>query len=92
MKLATSLVVVKYGVPDMKRVLSVLIVATIWAVASAQTKTDREQAGLLGPVKTVRTEVSEVEPKDRKSVEARRVLVHVITYDVRGRFGGAKVE
>lgn len=63
----------------MKRILTLLLLAGLCSSARAQTKTDKEQAGLLGAVKTVRTEVAEFA---EKGAVGRKT--HAVTYDARG--------
>ncbi|MBA2340129.1 MAG: energy transducer TonB [Pyrinomonadaceae bacterium] len=45
---------------------------------------NREQDGLLGPVRRARTETATVSTKDGKLVESPRVLLETTTYDLRG--------
>jgi antitoxin component YwqK of YwqJK toxin-antitoxin module len=68
----------------MKRVITALLVSALWVGANAQSKTDREQAGLLGAVRTVRTEAAEFTSKNGKSVEGVRVPLRTVSYDARG--------
>lgn len=68
----------------MKTALILFTVCVLWATASAQTKTDREQDRLFGSVQTVTTEVAEFTVKDGKSVEGPRVRLYEISYDARG--------
>lgn len=68
-----------------KRVPIFFIVATFCVGAGkAQSKTDREAAGLLGPVQTVTTEIAEFASKDGKNVEGPRMPVRSVSYDARG--------
>lgn len=68
----------------MKRVITALLVSALWVGANAQSKTDREQAGLLGPVRTIKTEASEFASQNGKSVEGARSLLRTVTYDAGG--------
>lgn len=45
---------------------------------------DREQDGLLGPVRRVRTETAKVTVKGGNPVEGQRVLLEATTYDMKG--------
>jgi TonB family protein len=53
--------------------------------SSAALASDREQDGLAGPVRRVRTEVAKVSVRDGKSQEGGRVLLETATYDVKGK-------
>jgi YD repeat-containing protein len=67
------------------KILTVLFVLVLWIVAvNAQKKSDREQDSLLGPVQTVKTEVSEFTTKEGKNVVGPRMPVQTISYDARG--------
>ncbi len=54
------------------------------AVATTTGASNREQDGLVGPVRRARTETSTVSNKDGKLVESERVLLETTTYDLRG--------
>ncbi len=45
---------------------------------------DREQDGLVGPVRRVRTETARIATKNGKPVEGERVVLETATYDIRG--------
>lgn len=45
---------------------------------------DREQDGLAGPVRRVRTETAKIAVKGGKPVEGQRVLLEATTYDMKG--------
>ena len=68
----------------MRKVSIIFTVVVLCVFGRAQTKTDREAAGLRGPVQTVATEVAEFAMKDGKSVEGARMPVQTVTYDARG--------
>jgi len=53
-------------------------------VVSAQRKSDREAAGLSGPVKSVRTEWAKLTTSDGKTVESARTLQSLTVYDEQG--------
>src|SRR5712691_3348209 len=57
----------------------------ISTVSAAAESSNREQDGLNGPVRRVRLETAQVVMKDGKSVEGRRELRGVATYDLHGR-------
>jgi hypothetical protein len=67
----------------MKRISTVLFVFVLWIVP-VNAQSDREQDRLLGPVQTVKTEVSEFNSRDGKNVEGPRMPVQTIDYDARG--------
>lgn len=54
----------------------------------ARASSEREQDGLSGPVRRVRTETARISTKNGKPVEGQRVTLEVAAYDVRG----AKIE
>lgn len=68
----------------MKRVSVIFTIVLLCVLGRAQPKTDREAAGLRGPVQTVATEVAEFVVKDGKNVEGARMPVQTVTYDARG--------
>jgi hypothetical protein len=69
----------------LQRVSIVLFVLLVCSVdIHAQKKSDREQNQLVGPVQTVKTEISEFDSKDGRSVEGPRVPLHTLTYDASG--------
>ncbi|MCA1564663.1 MAG: hypothetical protein LC803_03190 [Acidobacteria bacterium] len=59
-----------------------IISSTSFAIA--QKKTDREKAGLFGPVETVSLEQSKIREQDGIPVESRRRLESVTVYDEKG--------
>lgn len=68
----------------LNRFVVVALVSVLWTIVSAQTKSDKQQDRLFGPVQTVTTEVAEFTVKDGKSVEGPRVRLHEVSYDARG--------
>ena len=54
------------------------------AVSAALAVDDREQDGLVGPVRRVRTETAKVTVKDGKIVEGQRKVLETATYDIKG--------
>jgi len=69
----------------MRRLL-VMLLFTLLLIhpAAAQKRTDRESAGLKGPVRTVRLEWAEISQQDGKAVERPRKLQFTTTYDEKG--------
>lgn len=59
------------------------------AAAGAQKKSDREQQGLLGPVKSVETYVVYYPMRDGKTARGSRVPWHSASYDRAGHLTGA---
>jgi periplasmic protein TonB len=51
---------------------------------SLATASDREQDGLAGPVRRVKTETAKISVKNGKPVEGARVVLETTTYDQRG--------
>ncbi len=49
------------------------------------TKSDREQDGLKGPVRRVRSETAELTTKAGDPVEGERIVRRITTYDIQGR-------
>ena len=45
---------------------------------------DKEQDGLVGPVRRVRTETTKLNPKEGKLTEGPRVVLETATYDIKG--------
>lgn len=69
----------------MKTVFTVLLLVCAFCVAArAQTQSDRERAGLRGPVRVVRTEVLEFAQGDGKGVADARWPLQSVGYDARG--------
>jgi ankyrin repeat protein/antitoxin component YwqK of YwqJK toxin-antitoxin module len=66
--------------------ISVLLAGLICcAAAVAQKRSQREEAGLVGPVRTVRVYGAEVFVKDGKTVESPRMLSATMVFDEAGR-------
>lgn len=63
---------------------TIMVVATLCATASAQSKSELQLDRLVGAVQTVKTEVAEFITKERKSVEGPRMPVQTVDYDERG--------
>ncbi len=53
-------------------------------VAVVANSTDREQDGLVGPVRRVRTETAKIASKEGKPVEGQRAVLETATYDLKG--------
>ena len=53
-------------------------------LASPFAANDREQDGLVGPVRRVKTETAKIAVKGGKPVEGQRVLLEATTYDMKG--------
>lgn len=51
---------------------------------TSQPKTDRERDGLMGPVRRVKTELAKVSNKTGKAIEAPRLVLETVAYDVNG--------
>lgn len=68
----------------MKIVVTVLLVCAFCAAAVAQTQSDRERAGLRGPVSVVRTEVLEFARGDGEGVAGPRWPLQSVGYNPRG--------
>lgn len=64
--------------------LVILSVAFGVAALAQQQTTDREQDGLLGPVRRVKTETAKMTVKSGKPLEGPRVLLETTTYDNKG--------
>jgi len=54
------------------------------SLAPAFATNDREQDGLVGPVRRVKTETAKIAVKSGKPVEGQRVLLEATTYDMKG--------
>lgn len=54
------------------------------ARAVAAAANDREQDGLAGPVRRVKTETAKITAKNAKPVEGPRVVLETATYDIKG--------
>lgn len=52
--------------------------------ASLFASTDREQDGLVGPVRRVKTETAKITVKQGRPLESQRVLLEATTYDMKG--------
>jgi TonB family protein len=52
--------------------------------ARLSTETDRDQDGLQGPVRRVRTETVKLSNKGGKLVEGQRAVMEVVAYDIKG--------
>ncbi len=52
---------------------------------NAQEKSDRQQSGLIGFVKSVKEETAEIVIKNGKPIEKRRELDSIETFDVSGK-------
>ena len=66
---------------------SIIILAILWLCGcplAAQPKTEAEQAGFKGRVKTVRVETAKLTNASDRSVEGRRVISSVTRFDERG--------
>lgn len=68
----------------MKRPATLIIFFVLLLSASGQAQPDRARDRVLGPARTVVTELAEFTTKDGKSVEGPRVPQHTVTYDARG--------
>ncbi len=68
----------------MKTVVTVLLVCAFCVAAGAQTLSDRERAELRGPVRVVRTEVSEFAHGDGEGVAGPRWTLQSVGYNARG--------
>lgn len=68
----------------MKTVVTVLLVCAFCVAAGAQTQSDRERAGLRGPVRVVRTEVLELTQGGGDGVAGPRWPLQSIGYNARG--------
>ncbi|HEV2708043.1 MAG TPA: TonB family protein [Pyrinomonadaceae bacterium] len=53
-------------------------------VSQTQTANDREQDGLAGPVRRVKTETAKITTKNGKPFEGPRVVLETATYDIKG--------
>ncbi len=53
-------------------------------VSHRLTTNEREQDGLVGPVRRVKTETAKISPKNGKPVEGPRVVLETATYDIKG--------
>src|ERR687894_532183 len=75
-----------------KLVLLLIVVSLLHALASAAptrsayfaSASDREQDGLSGPVRRVKTETAKITVKNGKPVEGPRVVLETATYDIKG--------
>ncbi|HVF50915.1 MAG TPA: energy transducer TonB [Pyrinomonadaceae bacterium] len=54
------------------------------SLRSATTATDKEQDGLAGPVRRIRTETAKLMSKEGKLVEGPRQVLETATYDIKG--------
>jgi hypothetical protein len=70
--------------------LSVLTLAFAYQSA-AQTETDRENAGLVGPVRSVRVETARVSNVSGRPDEGERVLTNLSSFDEKGNATGQSV-
>lgn len=68
----------------MKIVFTVLVVCAFCAAAGAQTQSERERAGLRGPVRVVRTEVVELAQGDGEVAAGPRWPLQTVGYTPRG--------
>ena len=68
----------------MKIVVTVLLVFALCAAAAAQTQSERERAGLRGPVSVVRTEVVEFAQGDGKDAAGSRWPLQSVGYNRHG--------
>jgi YD repeat-containing protein len=69
----------------MKQILAALFVCVLaGSTVGAQTKTDRENRGLIGPVKTVSTRRTETPLRDGKPGEPKVAQLDLITFDEQG--------
>lgn len=81
----------------MKSLLSAFVIATLLLASAGKLKTqeaprsgppaksDRENAGLHGAVRTVRTEIAKISKVSDKLEEGPRRLVSIVTYDMDGQ-------
>jgi TonB family protein len=53
-------------------------------VSQTQTANDREQDGLAGPVRRVKTETAKISTRNGKPFEGPRVVLETATYDIKG--------
>lgn len=53
-------------------------------ISHSLTADDREQDGLVGPVRRVKTETAKISPKNGKPVEGPRAVLETATYDIKG--------
>ena len=67
-----------------KPLAALLLLLSLIHLSNGQTNNAREQAGLLGPVKSVHLETSKIQERDGQPVESGRNLESVIRYDERG--------
>jgi YD repeat-containing protein len=71
---------------EWKAAISALMAGMLWCVsASGQKKSQREAAGLVGPVRTVRTEKAQIFLQGERTVEGPRMLTEMLVYDAAGR-------
>lgn len=76
----------------MRNFLALLVLTLACAHPStAQTKTDRERAGLIGPVRTVRVETARVSDVSGQFVEGKRALAQFDSFDEKGNVVGSSV-
>jgi hypothetical protein len=69
----------------MKTLLAFVITCLFWTpAANAQARTDREQAGLIGPVKSVEAYVIHFGMKDGKTTQGSRQPWYAINYNIDG--------
>jgi hypothetical protein len=72
----------------MRQVLAAICISGIYVLAGspvgAQTKTDRENQGLIGPVKTVSTKRTETPVRDGRPGEPKLAEWQLFTFDVQG--------
>ena len=69
----------------MKTFLAFVITCLFWpSAANAQGRADREQAGLIGPVKSVEAYLIDFGMNDGKTIQGARRLWHSVTYNLDG--------
>ena len=69
----------------MRKCLALLILTFACAHPStAQTQTDRESAGVIGPVRTVRVETARVSDVSGQLVEGERAVAQIFSFDMKG--------
>ncbi len=81
------LIIVALGIPVFTHEYSSSATSKFYrsfARVATATNSDREQDGLMGPVRRVRTETAKVSSKDGKTVEGPRAVLETATYDIKG--------
>src|SRR5207248_7909689 len=69
----------------MRTKLAILVILLFCTqVSIAQTKTAREEHGLIGPVRSVRTETAKAPNPFGKLMDASRASIIIISYDEKG--------